>query len=205
MTTCYYAPIHTDFFNAKSSYSKKLLSGIDSSQKLTVLLYILSQCYYRNRDNKIYSNTIRIENKFNGSDCFLKKLKQSNQKITVLIKSLQNNDFIKSVYINDDDIDIVFDLEIMNLTTKSNRFNICLNDMLVFKRVEHSLIYILTRFGKNNSYLYHNYITSILNIKHLESNRQRSKIKRIFNVLKNKKYIQSFQYITHQYKYSFVR
>ena len=203
--TNYYAPIHVDFFNAKSDYCEKLLKGIDSSQKLTILFYVLSQCYYRNRDNKEYTDTIRIEKQFNKANCFLRKLKQSNQTIINIIKSLECNDFIKRIYVCEDNIEITFDLTIMNLMVKSKRFNICLNDMITFKRIEHSVIYILTRFGQKQSYLYHNYIVSLLDIKHLDSDRQRAKIKRIFNVLKNKHHIQSFNYLTKQYKYCFVR
>ncbi|MCW8335630.1 hypothetical protein [Vibrio paucivorans] len=205
MTNYYYAPIHVDFFNAKSDYSEKLLKGIDSSQKLTTLLYIISQCYYRNRSNNDYIDTIKIEKQFNKSSCFLKKLKQSNQTITNMIKSLECNTFIKRVCVYQNDIEITFDLTIMNLINKSERFNICLNDMITFKRIEHSMIYILTRFGQKKSYLYHNYIVSLLKIKHLDADRQRAKTKRIFNILKNKQHIESFNYLTNQYKYLFVR
>lgn len=203
----YYAPIHINFFRSDKEYLTNLLSGIRTSQDLTVLLYILSQSYYRNKNtvDNGFTEKIVIEKTFNQESCFLNNLKLSNKKIASIFNHLESNHFINRVIENDQTIEISCSREIMQLNDKSNRFSLCLNDIHSFKYKEHVLLYILTRFGSNRGYLYHNFICKVLGIQNLERNRQRAKIKRIFNSLIKNEHLKSFEYEKGKYKYLFER
>lgn len=188
----YYAPLNIKLFNVKNGYIFDYIKGIDNSQQLTILLYVLSQCYYITTNTP--NTTIEMSRKFNAKNCFLRHLKQSNDKTLQNILALEQTRHIEKVECHDSTLDITFDPELNDLREKANRFTICLNDLLGFKYLEHSIIYILTRYGKNKSFLYHNYLCKILNIENLPYSRQKQKLKRIFNLLVKKGFLYHFEY-----------
>ncbi|MCR9500678.1 hypothetical protein [Vibrio vulnificus] len=203
----YYAPVHIDFFRSDKKYLNNLLFGLRTSQDLTVLLYLLSQCHYRNKNNHTndFIDKILIDKCFNKESCFLSKLKLSNKNIISIINHLENNHFITKVSENKETIEVRFIKEVSDLNDKSKRFSLCLNDIHSFKYKEHVLLYILTRFGSERGYLYHNSICKIFGIQHLDRNRQKSKIKRIFKSLLKKGYLKTFDYEKGKYKYLYQR
>jgi len=197
----YFAPINIRFFQNKDNYISDYLESIESSQQLTILIYVLSQCYYRSKTSK--TDTIRISCKFGAKTCFLKNLKQSTAQTIKVIESLENTLYIKSVVVEGEEIVIQFSLALMTMLDKSQRFSICLNDLLRFKYIEHSIVYLLTRFGKKKSYIYHNYLCHILHLESLTLPRQKQKIKRIFKRLEKLGIIKESDY--KDYKYIFSR
>lgn len=102
-----------------------------------------------------------------------------------------------------EEIVIQFSLALMTMLDKSQRFSICLNDLLRFKYIEHSIVYLLTRFGNKKSYIYHNYLCHILHLESLTLPRQKQKIKRIFKRLEKLGFIKESDY--KDYKYIFSR
>ncbi|EMK3381836.1 hypothetical protein [Vibrio parahaemolyticus] len=188
----YHAPINIKFFDVKDGYIFDYIKGVNNSQQLTILLYTLSQCYYITANTP--NTSIEMSRKFNAKNCFLKNLKQSNNKTLQNFLALEGTRHISKIRCEGETLDITFNPELFDLRDKANRFTICLNDLLVFKYLEHSIVYILTRYGKNKSFLYHNYLCKILNIEKLPYSRQKQKLKRIFNLLVKKGYLYHFEY-----------
>lgn len=187
----YYAPLNIRLFNVKDDYIFNFLKGVKSSQQLTILLYTLSQCYYKTTNTK--NESIEMSRSFNAKNCFLKNLKQSNNKTLQSLLALEGTMYIKKVQCQKS-LDVTFDPKLLELRDKVNRFTIDLGDLLGLKYLEHSIIFILTRYGKNKSFLYHNYLCKILNIEKLPYSRQKQKLKRIFNALVKKGFLHSFEY-----------
>lgn len=188
----YYAPLNIRLFDVKDGYVFDYIKGVKSSQQLTILLYTLSQCYYITTNTPYTS--IEMSIKFNAKNCFLKNLKQSNNKTLLNLLELEETRYIGKIKHNNKTLDIDFNHELLDIREKANRFTISLNELLGFKYLEHSLIYILTRYGKNKSFLYHNYLCKVLNIEELPYSRQKQKLKRIFSSLVKKGYLYSFEY-----------
>lgn len=188
----YYAPLNIRLFDVKDGYIFDYIKGVKSSQQLTILLYTLSQCYYITTNTPYTS--IQISSKFNAKTCFLKNLKQSNNKTLQNLLALEGTRYIEKIKVEDKTLDIDFNPELLDIREKANRFTISLDELLGFKYLEHSIIYILTRYGKNRSFLYHNYLCKILNIEKLPYSRQKQKLKRVFKLLVRKGHLYSFEY-----------
>ncbi|MEZ8627829.1 hypothetical protein AB6D75_18755 [Vibrio splendidus] len=197
----YYAPVNIRFFKISDGYIFNYLKGVSSSQQLTVLLYTLSQCYYQT--NNTQNHIIEISRKFNRKTCFLKRLKQSNDKTLQVVESLADTKYIDDIEVSEESLSVSFRPELLEAKDKAKRFSVCLDDLLGFKYLEHSIIYLLTRYGNNKSFLYHNYLCKILSIEDLPFYRQKHKLKRIFRMLVTKNHLYSFKY--KDYKYTFER
>ena len=201
----YFAPIHIDFFKSEKDYLTNLLFCIDTNRDFVILLFLISQFYYRNRYNGNYSNKITIDKSFNSESCFLKKLKISKKEIINRIVNLEENYFIKNILDHRESIEIIFNTAPLDISDKSKRFSICLDELHSFKYLEHSIIFLLTRFGNDTGYLYHNRICKILKINKLSLPRQKNKIKRIFSSLVKSGHLKSFEYIKGSFKYTYHR
>lgn len=194
-----YAPLNIRFFDNKDRYISDFLNGVKTARQLTVLLYVLSQYYYKCKDTNRLE--LSFDKKFNKKSCFLKEFKISNNDILREITRLNKTKYISNIECNDNYIDVFFISEFLYVKDKSKRFTICLNELLSFKYIEHSILYILTRYGKSESYLYHNYLCKVLHLHHLPFTRQKQRLKRIFALLKKRGFIMSYRYENYTYFY----
>ncbi|EOX4391813.1 hypothetical protein ACPF45_003373, partial [Vibrio cholerae] len=142
-----------------------------------------------------------LDKKLNSKTSFLKNLKLSNVDVIREIERTRKTKYIDKVKVNDKYIEINFEPDLFVIDDKKKRFTICLNDLLSFKYIEHSIVYILTRYGKSQGYLYHNYLCKVLHLHHLPFSRQKQRLKRIFSLLKKRGFIMSYRYENYTYFY----
>lgn len=198
-TKKFYAYLNIRFFDNKDSYISEFLNGVNTSRRLTVLLYIVSQCYYQYKNDKAL--ILCLDKKLNSKTSFLKNLKLSNVDVIREIERIRKTKYIDKVKVNDKYIEINFEPDLFVIDDKKKRFTICLNDLLSFKYIEHSIVYLLTRYGKSQGYLYHNYLCKVLHLHHLPFSRQKQRLKRIFSLLKKRGFIMSYRYENYTYFY----
>ncbi len=199
-TKQFYAYLNIRFFDNKDSYISEFLNGVNTSRRLTVLLYIVSQCYYQYKNDKTL--ILCLDKKLNSKTSFLKNLKLSNVDVIREIERIRKTKYIDKVKVNDKYIEINFEPDLFFIDDKKKRFTICLNDLLSFKYIEHSIVYLLTRYGKSQGYLYHNYLCKVLHLHHLPFSRQKQRLKRIFALLKKRGFITSYRYENYTYFYN---
>ena len=198
-TKQFYAYLNIRFFDNKDSYISEFLNGVNTSRQLTVLLYILSQCYYQYKNNETL--ILCLDKKFNTKTSFLKNLKLSNGDVIKELVRLRKTKYIDEVKVKDEFIEINFEPDLFVIDDKKRRFTIYLNDLLSFKYIEHSIVYLLTRYGKSQGYLYHNYLCKVLHLHHLPFSRQKQRLKRIFALLKKRGFITAYRYENYTYFY----
>ncbi|MDH5884827.1 hypothetical protein, partial [Vibrio aestuarianus] len=137
-TKKFYAYLNIRFFDNKDSYISEFLNGVNTSRRLTVLLYIVSQCYYQYKNDKTL--ILCLDKKLNSKTSLLKNLKLSNVDVIREIERIRKTKYIDKVKVNDKYIEINFEPDLFVIDDKKKRFTICLNDLLSFKYIEHSIV-----------------------------------------------------------------